>query len=200
MHGVKPDLRNRLLWLSSPDANRLMLIAGAAVVMALSLVMTMSRSGMTALTLAMLITGAAIVRAVGARSRKVLGVAYLLVLALTVAGWVGVDAIAQRFSKTNSTEFDSRRGIWSDTVDVVRAFPVAGTGLNTFGVASLLYQRHGLDTHYEQSHNDYLQLAAEGGALVVMPAAVCAVLFFGAVVRGLRDGRGTTSWWIRTAP
>jgi hypothetical protein len=197
MRGVKPDLRNRLLWLSSPDANRLILVAGAAIVMALSLVMTMSRSGITALALAVIVTGFYIVRADGARSRKVAGAAYLVVLALTVAGWVGVDTIAQRFSKTNATEFNNRRGAWADTIDVARAFPLLGTGLNTYGVATLIYQRHNLDKHYEQSHNDYLQLMAEGGALVAIPAAFCLALFVREVRRRLREGRGSSSWWIR---
>src|SRR5262249_16267808 len=105
MRGVKPGIRNRLLWLSSLEANQLLLTAGAAILMTLSLVMTMSRSGIAALALAVLITGAYVVRTDGSRSRKVAGIAYLLVLGVTVGGWVGVDAIAQRFSKTNATEF-----------------------------------------------------------------------------------------------
>jgi len=197
MRGVKPGVRNRLLWLSSPEANRLLLVAGAAILMALSLVMTMSRSGMAALALAVLITGAYVVRTEGSRSRKLAGAAYLIVLLVTVAGWVGVDAIGQRFSKTNATEFNNRRGAWADTVAVARSFPAFGTGVNTYGLASLLYQRHNLDKHYEQSHNDYLQLAAEGGALVVLPAVLGLVLLVRELHRRLREGRGSSSWWIR---
>jgi O-antigen ligase len=167
------------------------------MLMALSLVMTMSRSGITALALAVIVTGFYMVRADGARSRKLAGATYLIILALTVAGWVGVDTIAQRFSKTNATEFNSRRGAWADTIAVAQSFPAFGTGLNTYGVASLLYQRHNLDKHYEQSHNDYLQLMAEGGVLVTIPAVCCLVLFIREVRRRLREGRGSSSWWIR---
>ena len=44
--------RERVLWLSSPDASRLLLLMGAAAVMTLSLFLTMSRSGMAAGALA----------------------------------------------------------------------------------------------------------------------------------------------------
>src|SRR5229473_3256674 len=50
--GLKPGFRWTLLWLSSPDANRLLLLVGASAVMALSLILTMSRSGMAAAALA----------------------------------------------------------------------------------------------------------------------------------------------------
>lgn len=40
MRRVKPTMRDRLLWLSSPEANRLVLLAGASAVMALALALT----------------------------------------------------------------------------------------------------------------------------------------------------------------
>src|SRR5262245_46061746 len=49
---VRPVWRDRVLWLSSPDASRLLLLMGAAAVMTLSLFLTMSRSGMAAGALA----------------------------------------------------------------------------------------------------------------------------------------------------
>jgi O-antigen ligase len=54
--------------------------------------------------------------------------------------------------------------------------------VNTYGTATMLYQRSGLSLHYAQAHNDYLQLAADGGLLVVLPAAV-ALATFAAVAR-----------------
>ena len=52
LRGVRPVWRERVLWLSSPDASRLLLLMGAAAVMTLSLFLTMSRSGMAAGALA----------------------------------------------------------------------------------------------------------------------------------------------------
>ena len=197
--GMPPDRRgwrDRIVWLSSPEANRLVLLAGASVVMALSLVMTMSRSGITALALSLLLTGGFALRAT-TRSRRAIGVAYLILLAVVVAGWVGSDAIVARFSQTDWSEFNHRRGAWADAWSVVRAFPLAGTGVNAYRAAALFYQREATDAFFAQAHNDYLQLAAEGGLLVMVPAVAAVVLFVVGTLARMREGRGSTSWWLR---
>src|SRR5205814_3675025 len=81
--GVKPNWRARLLWFSSPEASYLVLLAAATIVMTLSLVLTMSRSGMTALALSVAITGASVGRRYK-RGRRAVAVAYLAVLVLAV--------------------------------------------------------------------------------------------------------------------
>jgi len=80
-----------------------------------------------------------------------------------------------------------------------RMFPLTGTGLNTYGTAMLLFQEHDLSRHYAEAHNDYLQLAAEGGALVVLPAGLCLVLvmFVREVRRRFRQQVPSTSLWLR---
>ena len=93
MRGVKPNWRDRLLWFSSPEASRLLLRAAGAVVMALSLVMTMSRSGIAALALAIALTGAFVMRRQHT-TRRAVTIGYLVLLVIVVFSWVGVDAIA----------------------------------------------------------------------------------------------------------
>jgi O-antigen ligase len=197
MQGLREGWRYRLLWLSTPEANRLLLLAGAAIVMALALVLTMSRSGISALAVSLLLTGWAVLRGYGNSSRRVAAAAYLLLLVLTVVGWAGTDAVVTRFAKTDWSEFNNRRGAWADALGVWRSFPAFGTGLNTYGHVTLFYQRNNLDFHYEESHNDYLQVAAEGGLLVGGPALFCAVVLVRDVFRRLSEDRGTTSWWLR---
>jgi hypothetical protein len=196
--GVRPGWRYRLIWLSSSAASRLLLLAAGAAVMALSLVLTMSRSGMTALALALVLTGCSVVRGLAGVSRKAAGVGYLAVLVITIVSWVGADAIAGRFSAANWSEFNNRRGAWSDARRVAALYPIAGTGLNTYPVASLVHQRHDLGQRFAQAHNDYLQLAAEGGLLLVLPAALALLVFVRDVRRRLHeDRRSSTAWWLR---
>lgn len=198
MHGVRPEWRYRILWLSSPEASRLVLLAAAAVVMSLSLVMTMSRSGITALALSLALTGGFVVRGAGSRSRKSAIWAYLVLLTVIVVGWVGLDAIVTRFSQADWSEFNDRRGAWADAWSVATKFPLSGTGLNTYGTATLFHQRHDLARHYAQAHGDYVQLAAEGGLLLLIPAVIIIVFFARNVRRRLReDERGSTTWWLR---
>jgi O-antigen ligase len=197
MQGVRPNWRARLMWFSSPDASRIVLTAAAALLMALSLVLTMSRSGITSFAVAVAMTGVFVVRRQWGRSRTTIAVAYLLLLPAVAFGWAGADLIASRFSGADWSDLNARRGAWADAVAVSSRFPLTGTGLNTYGVATVLYQRHDLERHYDQAHNDYLQLAAEGGVLLVAPAALCAGIFVVAVRRRFHHETSVTAYWLR---
>ena len=197
MRGVKAGWRYRILWLSSAEANRLILLAAAAVVMALSLVMTLSRSGITAMAVSLMLTGWIVARGLQSRSRRRAVATYLLVLAVTTFAWVGADVIFARFSESNWTEFNHRRGAWADALDVSAAFRLTGTGLNTYETAARFYQRHDLDQFYGESHNDYLELMAEGGLLVGIPALTCLLLLVREIRRRMKDDPPSTVWWLR---
>ena len=197
MRGVRPYWRDGLMWLSTPDASLILLTGAATFVMAISLVLTLSMSGMTALAVAIVITAMCVIRRRWTRGRTAAAIAYLAVLFVVAYGWAGADVIASRFADSNWTELDARRGAWTDALDVSARFPLTGTGLNTYGVATILYQRHDLAHHYEQAHNDYLQLLAEGGVLLAVPAALCLVVFARAVRRRFRGETSTTAYWLR---
>ena len=196
---VRPGWRNKVLWLSSPEANRLILLGAGALVMALSMVLTMSRSGISALAISAVLMAIVIGRGFTGRSKKTLGVAYLAVLLTTTVAWVGADVVVERFSKTNWTEFSDRKGAWIDALGVARAFPVAGTGLNTYSTAARFYQQHDLRSFYGEAHNDYLQLLAEGGVLVALPVLACFVALIREIRRRMKRDLPGTSWWLRRA-
>ncbi|MGE5244009.1 MAG: O-antigen ligase family protein [Betaproteobacteria bacterium] len=197
MRGVKPGWRQRVLWFASPEANRLILVASAAVLMALSLMLTMSRSGMTAFALSMLVTVGFAARSVRGRRRRLVVAACLAVMAVVVVLWTGPDLVASRFAAANWGEFNNRKGAWADAWGVVRDFPLTGTGLNTYWAAALFYQHHDMAYFFGQAHNDYLQLAAEGGLLFALPALVCLVVFLRDVRRAMTGARTPTSEWLR---
>jgi O-antigen ligase len=196
MRGVNPNWRDRLLWSSSPEASRLLLWAAGAMVMALSLVMTMSKGGIAALALAIVITGAFVVWRQRTTRRAVM-IGYLLLLVIVVVGWTGADAIASQFARADWNELNNRRGAWADAIDITSRFPLIGTGLNTYGVATLFYQQHMLTKYFSQAHNDYLQLAAEGGLLLTVPAALCIAAFIVAVRRRFVEETSVRTYWLR---
>ena len=197
MRGVRPRWRDRLLWFSSPEASRLVLTAGAALLMALALVLTMSRSGIAALALSLFIAGTFVVRRQWNRGRKAVALAYLVFLPVTVVAWVGTDTIVSRFTQTDWTEFNGRYGAWSDAWNIASRFPLVGTGLNTYGTATLFYQQHDVEHHYVEAHNDYLQLVAEGGVLVAIPAAAALVAFMFAVRQRFVAETSVMAYWLR---
>jgi O-antigen ligase len=197
MRGVRPGLRERILWLSSPDASGIVLLMGAAAIMTLSLVLTMSRSGMSAALLVLVATAGLVVLRSPTRGQKTAGVAAIAVLLVVAVGWAGTNVIAQRFSESDARDLNGRLGPWTDAVGIAARYPLAGTGLNTYGLATLFYQEFDLDHHYAQAHNDYLQLAAEGGLLLTLPAAACAIVFAFAVRRRFREETSVSAYWLR---
>ncbi len=196
MAGVKPDWRSRIIWLSSREASQAILVGAAAVVMAVSLVLTMSRSGMVAFAASVAITSWFALRRLPDGSKQVMVAAYLACILVVAVGSVGGEAIAARFASANPANINERLPIWRDTWAIVRDFWLTGTGLNTYGVATLLYQTAMPEVHLREAHNDYLQLLAEGGMLLAVPVACAIAVFAGEVHRRFLRSHGS-SYWVR---
>jgi O-antigen ligase len=129
----------------------------------------------------------------GGRSRG-LAMGGLAVILVGVFAWAGAD-VTDRFT---SGSVGLRRVIWRDSVAVVRDFPLVGTGLNTFGTAMLSYQTTQRDTHFQEAHNDYLQILVEGGLLIGMPAAFALVMLARAVRRRFATHQDEAmAYWLR---
>jgi len=195
MRGDARTWRERVLWMSSPEANQVLLVVFAVLVMALSLVLTLSRSGIASLAAALALSAAFALRH-GLRSRRIVGVAAVAVIGVIALGWVGVDTVLQHFANADASTFNGRMPIWADTLRIVHDFPLTGTGLNTYGVATLFYQTVLPGKHLAEAHNDYLQLAAEGGLMLGVPL-VLTVLLYTVEVRGRMRVREGSTYWLR---
>jgi hypothetical protein len=191
------DLRARVLWLSSPEASRIVLWIAASALMALSVILTLSRSGIVVLALVAMLMAARALRSQQTTGRRIAALVVASALAIGIVAWIGVDVIAARFGEANWDDLNDRQGAWLDAVRIIRLYPLAGTGFNTYGVATLFYQQHNLFWHYAQAHNDYLQLAADGGLLLGVPALVCLALFGAIVWRRFREETSLSTSWIR---
>lgn len=195
---LKPGWRNRMLWLSSSDANKTVLLGFAILVMAVALVLTMSRSGMFGFLLAMAASGWFVVRRQSTGSRRIVAAGYLSLVVVVAIGWTGFESVASRLSPASVSSMGGRAGVWADAWDIAKRFPLTGVGINSYGAATLYYQTIELDLHYSTAHNDYLQLLAEGGLLVCAPAALAALAFAWAVRRRLREGSDDEAdYWVR---
>jgi hypothetical protein len=194
---LKSGLRNRLLWLSSAEGCKMLLLTMSIALMALSVVMSLSRSGIVALLVATMSMLALLRRGMGrSHSYSAVGIALIAVLVAAFA-WSGVDSILGRFHQADWGGLNHRRGAWTDALRVAGMFPVAGIGMNTYDTAMLLFQEYDTVQHYSAAHNDYLQVAAEGGMLVSLPVAVTLLTFVWTAARRLRQDVGQASYWIR---
>jgi hypothetical protein len=169
-HIRSPGWRARLL--AALDGRALML-AAASLLLMVATAASLSRSGLLGLAAAVLCTGILVNRGVRNTSGPSPGATpYFGVLA--VAGLLGIltevgpGAIAARFGASGVALAD-RLAIWHDTLPLLRDFWLTGTGIGTFQSAMAVYQRSKPEVIFNQAHNQYLQLAAEGGLLVAIP-------------------------------
>ena len=193
---VRPNWRDRMLWLGSPSAGQLLLVTFCVVVMALSLVMTRSRSGLAGLAVAMVLGTTFAMRAQRSRRRQVAAAGVFFAVGAAVLWWGGLDIAIARMGMV-SKEIGGRLGIWRDTLRMIADYPWTGTGMNTFGFASLVYQSATpLSEHYKEAHNEYLQVAAEGGLLVGVPVLLSLWWLSGLIVERLNDPN-RLRYWLR---
>lgn len=196
---TRSDWRNRLLSLSSRDGAEVLFAALAAMVMGVSIVASMSRSGMVAL--AAILAGLAwfMPQSGGAmRRRRFARVAAAALTLAILSAWVGTETIAARFRDRSDASMAGRLIAWKSAAHIIRDFPIVGSGFNTFDRAMLVYQQGDPINFWEEAHNDYLQIVAEGGAvggaLTVLAIGVAAV----EIRRRFREESPLhSSYWIR---
>jgi O-antigen ligase len=132
----------------------------------------------------------------GRRVRRLVAVGSLVLLVAVGVGGRGAGRVVEWFGDLR--DLQSRAAAWQDGWSVVRDFPLAGTGMNTYSTTMLFYQRSNPDLHVAQAHNDYLQLLAEGGLLVAVPALIAVSCLVAAIQRNLHAARHETrGYWIR---
>jgi hypothetical protein len=174
------------------DARALWLMA-SIVALTAALAVTLSRSGIAALGAA-LAAAWWLTRGRGGRMGRRMTVAAAIAAAGAIALW-NAPALAGRFART-AVGYADRLIIWRETIPIVRDFWTTGAGLGTFESAMAFYQRTDRSVFFNQAHSEYLQLAAEGGVLLVAAAAGAAAAFVRLAASRLRDDL-TGVFWIR---
>jgi len=99
------------------------------------------------------------------RSKQLLMVSGLVVLAGFFALWLGLGWTVQRFahSTVGDIAHDRRVSIFRDTWRIVRDHPWTGTGLGTLQTVFPGYESYYDGLIVDHTHNDYLELLADTG-------------------------------------
>ncbi len=198
MQGVRGDWRSRMLWWSSAEASQLLLMAGAIVIMAFAIVLTRSRSGLICLGVIVLLAVIALLIEARAAVRPVRGIGTAFVIALLASlaiAWAGAGPVLARLR--TEAALGGRLDAWRAAVRIASDFPAAGTGVNTFATAMLFYQPPQLTEQWDAAHNDYLQLAGEGGWLVGLPIVVAMAIWLWEALSRIRTPQTTQIFWTR---
>lgn len=110
------------------------------------------------------------------RKAALLGVFLLLTCIAAYGLWVGLGTVTARFEQVHQTgylQMEGRVATWTDTLRLIRDYPLTGTGLGTFGLAFRHYQTFMVNFFFDHAHNDYLEFASDtgllGAVLIFMP-------------------------------
>jgi putative inorganic carbon (hco3(-)) transporter len=171
-------------------------LAGSVAFMSAALLTAMSRSGLTGAAVGLAGFVWLSRRRTGHRDRALLLAGVTVVLAVAVT-YANIGALADRVGETIAGGIGGRRVIWSDTWPMVRDFWLTGIGAGAYQRGMLVYQEH-LRGHFyfNHAHNEYLQIAAEGGVLLAIPAAVAVLAGIRQIAHRLRRD-DTSIFWIR---
>jgi O-antigen ligase/tetratricopeptide (TPR) repeat protein len=137
-----------------------------AALMLTAIVFSLSKMGFVGCLSGFLLMGVLALTTRVQGTKKWLGVAALALLFAAVFFGLPSDPLANAYTEfvsNNPASAEGRIPIWSDTLHLLRAYPVFGSGLGTYGTAFLKYQTALVDLDFGFAHNDYLQLATELG-------------------------------------
>ena len=176
-----------LLFSGSLRSDKRLLYVVAIALMGSALLLSGSRGGLVAL-IAEIILLIILTSNLKGKKNLVLKAALSLVLIFAAVGgavFVGGDTSLTRFSETVASDnvTSSRTQIWSVTAKVIAQYFPFGAGLGAFSQAYTQFDPAGGFERVEQSHNDYLQILADVGAVGAMVGGLFLFWFFREGVR-----------------
>lgn len=168
--------------------NSHLILGFSVVVMAASIVVSMSRGGMISFSLSFVALLVLLRLREKKRGGPFLGL-FLLISIIVSIGWFGWETVDKRFGKMFNQEgelSEQRPKFWSDSIYICKDFVVAGTGKGTFGHIFPTYQTFPPGGFLYNAHGDYVETFAEVGLVGVALIAWFIFSVFGAVLSALK--------------
>lgn len=168
---VKPrvrysTLRERLAVLfSAPETNVHILYGFAAILVATSVFLSLSRGGIVSLGLSLILLGVLLAARRTDRNRGLFVAAACLLIVLAV-GWFGWGPVFERFGKITGPSgriAELRPALWKDSIGIARDFLPFGSGFGTFGAVYPGYRTVPGTEFVDHAHNDYIEFLTTGG-------------------------------------
>jgi O-antigen ligase len=114
------------------------------------------------------------------------------VAVVAVAAWLNLEGLIQRMESTLGSAAGGRVPIWRETLNLIRDFPLVGTGAGTFAEAMFIYQRTSTQVLFNHAHDEYLQILAEGGVTLLVVVVAGLVLLVRTVHARLTEDHGAS--------
>lgn len=176
------SLREKIVGVFDHDKTNLHLILGfLTVLISTSIFLSLSRGGIISLFISMIFFMFMILSKDSSRKKGII-VILVCILVLLSVGWFGWEPILERFWSMKNVRgdiTDMRIDVWKNCLNIIKDFPLTGTGIGSFLDSYPGYRTVLLDHiyTYDHAHNDYIELLTDGGII----AFLLAVWFIGAV-------------------
>lgn len=150
------------------DPVKRIILGYVIILMIVALVLSLSRGGWAALTISMVIMGILLSNTGHSTSKVWLPLTFLPAI-LVILAMLGTNALIHRISETknqmqNLTN-DCRIMTWKGTIDIIKDYPLTGTGVGTFASVFPKYKQPQKLNTVKHAHNDYLHITSEMGIL-----------------------------------
>jgi O-antigen ligase len=184
--------RRRIVGLLSGDNPRNLLLALLVVVGLAGLLTSLSRAGIALGLLAVILTILGGGRVRGLKVRLVVALMILSAAAVPLIQ-VSADQLVRRYAETPQELIGSvgRATVWGDSLGMVAAFPLAGTGYGTFASAYPFFRSPEIRLLYKHAHNDLLQSVVEGGIVGTAFVILLMIPVLRSIAAGISGRRGT---------
>ncbi len=174
------------LWLHGTDtvsdrAAKTALGGTAAGVILLAMIWSSSRAGLAAAAVGLVFFAAvALFRLKQKHSRMAGGLVIGLLLVTLVSGatWIRPPEPLANDVGDVSLDIGGRIGIWQSTLEIVRAFPILGSGVGTYRYVHPFFRHAETPTRTLHSHSDYFEWISDTG-LVGLPLLIAWLLALG---------------------
>jgi len=185
------SFREKILWFSQERLQKAVVFGIVPILIGVGIFFSRSRSGVFLFFAVIFLMVVALSGAAGEKKRgrsyfpgqnqknRTVPVFRTVVLAVVFAViLIGINPIVERFSFA-ALAHEVRPVYFRNTVEIIKDFPLAGTGLGTYLHAYPMYEKKYSGELLEHAHNDYLELLAEGG---IVAGGLMIVVAFGALV------------------
>ncbi|NWF98327.1 MAG: O-antigen ligase family protein [Nitrospirae bacterium] len=157
-----------------------------AVIMTVSVFMSLSRAGIISFIISITVFSAFIVNEKFRHNKKIALLIFIMVLSSYLI-YLGVDPVIERFYRTDLTT-EERFTIWTDTCKGAKEFILTGSGLGTFVNVFPVYSSKPSTVIYDHAHNDYVEFLFEAGIAGIILLAIFLYFYIIHCLKGIWRG------------
>jgi len=163
--------RDRLLRLSEKKLATSLLVSLSIIAMAVAVIFSKSRSGLFLIVFSFILFFGLMLQFFRGtedqkrRTKKIIAIGFLVIVFISL--YVGIEATIERFALDKLLR-EGRPTYWANTTEIIKDYPVFGTGLGTFPSLYPDKEEGEKLIRLYHAHNDYLEYLSELGIVGFM--------------------------------